>query len=298
MAFANSYRQGKEPRNLKQDEIDELKKVYGNSIDLTNVYICRPFRSEQGVMVVASIDVTTNRWAYLILWSTDVHNRSAIEAGLHNTLIHEMMHVWQGQHGIHPTVFMGKSMWSQFWHGVEDIYNSGEWKTWDIHRGTTYLFNMADIGADFNRFNVEQQASIVESWYWTENHNRDANNNNLKYFGEEVYCGGASIYDPRYPYIKDVILAGKPNATYQAITLPAGGNADIKKFQNKLVQLGYLDANFADGIIGGRNSQTRKAVTHFQKLHNLVPDGDLGGPKSLTRAKLNLPLSHLTRRPK
>jgi hypothetical protein len=121
MAFANSYRQGKEPRNLKQDEIDELKKVYGNSIDLTNVYICRPFRSEQGVMVVASIDVTTNRWAYLILWSTDVHNRSAIEAGLHNTLIHEMMHVWQGQHGIHPTVFMGKSMWSQFWHGVEDI---------------------------------------------------------------------------------------------------------------------------------------------------------------------------------
>ncbi len=293
MAFANSYRQDKNPRNLKQDEIDEMRKVYVNSIDLTNVYICRPVRSEQGVMVVTNYLARERVWVYWILWSTQVHANSAISEKFHGTLIHELMHVWQGQHGIHPTVFMGKSMWSQFWHGVEDIYNSGEWKTWDIHRGTTYLFNMADIGADFNRFNVEQQASIIESWYIDEMDRRKEGKN----FGEEVYGGGASIYDPRYPYIKDVVLAGKPNAPYQAVTLPAGGNADIKKFQNKLVQLGFLFARFADGIIGRKNSQTRQAVTEFQKLNNLVPDGDLGGPNSLTRAKLNLPLSQLKGKP-
>jgi Putative peptidoglycan binding domain len=294
MAFANSYRRDGKARNLKQDEIVEVQSVFGQSIDLNYVYICRPIRSEAGVITLAGYDASANNFIYQILWSTPVYDNSAVIETQHDTLIHEMTHVWQGQHGIYPTVYMLQSGYEQLKHGVKDIIDKGEWRTWDEHRGTTYLFNMADIGADWNRFNVEQQASIVESWYIDEMDNRRGHN---KYFGEEVYGGGASIYDPRYPYIKDVILAGKPGASYKAVTLPAGASADIKKFQNKLVQLGFLKARFADGIVGGKGSQTRQAVIEFQKFHNLVPDGDLGGPNSLTRAKLNLPLSQLKGKP-
>lgn len=296
MAFANSYRKNGQPRNLNQDEINEVVKVFQYSVDLTNVYICRPILTEAGVITVASVNDTGSIWKYEILWSTDVYNRSAIQATQHNTLIHEMTHVWQGQHGIYPSVYMLESAWEQFTHGVEDIIDKGEWRTWDVHRGTAYLYNMADIGANWNQFNVEQQASIVESWYLDEMDNRRSPNN--KFYGEGVYCGGASPYDPRYPYIRDVILAGKPNAPYKAVTLPSGANADIKKFQEKLVQLGDLEARFADGLVGGKGSRTRQAIIDFQKRNNLVPDGDLGGPNSQTRAKLNLPLSQLVSRPK
>ena len=295
MAFANSYRRDGQPRNLKQDEIVEVQSVFGQSVDLTNVFICRPVFTEAGVVTVAMNDEVTNVWKYEILWSTPVYTRSAVLENQQNTLIHEMTHVWQGQHGIYPSIYMAESGWAQLKHGVKDVIDKGEWRGWDTHRGNAYLYNMADIGANWNQFNVEQQASIVESWYLAEMDNRNVVGKN---YGEGVYCGGASVYDPRYPYIKDVILAGKPNESYKAVTLPAGANADIKKFQEKLVQLGDLEARFADGIIGGRGSRTRQAVTDFQKRNNLVPDGDLGGQNSKTRAKLNLPLSQLVIRPK
>ena len=214
---------------------------------------------------------------------------------MHDTLIHEMTHVWQGQHGIYPTVYMVQSLWEQLSHGVKDIIDKGGWRTWDEHRGTTYLFNMADIGANWDQFNVEQQACIVETWYLEQidNLKSDSRRNYHHVYGEGVYCGGASPYDLRYPYIRDVILTGKPTEAYKPVILPSHANADIKKFQEKLVQLGFLPARFADGIYGGKGSQTRLAVADFQKANSLDSDGDLGGSNSKTRAKLNLPFAQL-----
>lgn len=164
-------------RNLKPDEINEVQKVFQKSVDLSNVYICKPIRSEGGVITVAGW--TGRVWVYQILWSTDVFDRSAVQANMHDTLVHEMTHVWQGQHGIYPTVYMAQSLWQQLSHGVKDIIDKGGWRTWDEHRGTAYLFNMADIGANWDRFNVEQQANIIETWYLEQV-------DNLKAIHEEV----------------------------------------------------------------------------------------------------------------
>lgn len=184
---------------------------------------------------------------------------------------------------------MAKSAFSQVYEAIRDILGVREWRGWSVHRGTTYLFKASDIGKDWSEFNVEQQCSIVESWYRDENSRQFYNKN----FGEGVYGGGGSPYDPRYPYIQDVIRAGNPKTTYKAITLPQGADLEIKKIQDILIQLNYLEARYANGIVSKGNSPTIKAVREFQKNNGLAVDGDLGGQNSNTRAKLKLPISQL-----
>jgi len=228
-------------------------------------------------------------WIYTICWSDDVVRLNVIGANQQRTFIHEMTHVWQGQHGVYPTVYMGQSLIAQFLHGVEDIIRRREWRTWGEHRGTAYDFKMSDIGKNWSEFNVEQQASIVESWYIAERDRRREN----KDFGENVYGGGASPYDSRFPYIRDVIRGGNRNAAYRAITLAQGASAEIKQIQDKLVALGYLEAIHADGIISRGDSPTIQAVRAFQRGNGLDDDGRLGTANSDTRRKLQLPVSQL-----
>lgn len=54
-------------------------------------------------------------------------------------------------------------------------------------------------------------------------------------------------------------------------------SADVKKMQQRLIELGYLNDK-ADGNYG---FNTRRAVIMFQKAHGLTPDGD-AGPQTLT----------------
>lgn len=142
------------------------------------------------------------------------------------TFIHEMTHVWQGQHSTYPREYMLKSgasqskgVWSDVWDKglkdvVKDVWNRCPLTTWHDYRGRAYAFNMNEMGVNnFNDFNVEQQASIIESWY--------APNAELNHLKVSIPGGNMSTSDIRYPFITCNISAGLPNAQY--IPIQASG---------------------------------------------------------------------------
>jgi len=194
---------------------------------------------------------------------------------------------------------MGQSAWAQLSSGLGDFWKKAEWKGWETHRSTAYSFSSSLIGRNWSTFNVEQQASLVESWYIPENQRvrrLDSGQIVTNYFGESVYGGGASRHDARYPYIRDVIRACNRKAPYVPLALPYGGDPQIKAMQDKLVALNYLDAHKADGYVGRTRSATLDALAEFQRRHGLKSDRDFGGPNSETRRKLSLPISQLIRK--
>lgn len=140
MAHANGYGQNGQPRILRPDEINEARKVFQNSVDYQNVYIRLPVFSNDGAVTAANYETDNGRWIFQIYWTIPVYRDGAVYAREQNTLIHEMTHVWQGQHGVYPTVYMLQSGWSQLKDGVKDIWDKGEWQTWGDHRSTTYRF--------------------------------------------------------------------------------------------------------------------------------------------------------------
>ena len=240
------------------------------------------------------------QWVYEIFWPA-IFAKGPQNPLQEATLIHELVHVWQGENGAFPHAYMGQSAVAQLGSGVADIVKSGKWKGWAAHRSTAYVFTAADIGKNWNEFNVEQQGNLVESWFMSE-----AVRQRFSYeFGPGVGGGGRSEQDPRWPYIRDVIQGSNRHAKYKALTpaqavqpgsgLAPGGDPEIKRIQDKLVALGYLHPKFADGTLGRSRSATLDAVHAFQLRNGLKPDRILGGPNSLTRKKLALPLAQLVR---
>lgn len=282
-------------RALRQDEINEARKVFKNTIEYGKVFI----QQHDGGAMTWAFNKGVWDWYYVIFWNVAVYNNSAVSSGEARTFIHEMTHVWQGQHGTYPREYMIKSGVSQTggvfrdaWDKganelIKRMWNQGPLTAWHSYRNRAYAFSMSNIGVNnFNDFNVEQQASIVESWYAS-----DANKNHLE---ETIPGGNMSTSDSRYPYITCNILAGSPNARYiplQNVAQPntpqlnRGADAKIKAIQDILVQLRYLDPKFADGFMG---QHTRDAVKGFQRNNGLEPDGDIGGPNSETRKKLGV----------
>lgn len=266
--------------------------VFHDSIRYDNVYISDMIGGDQ----VITTAVRTPDLRYIILWArgfSDTMDTALKRA----TLIHEMTHVWQGNNGITGGFYMQQSIVAQVTNGVADIIRKRDFlnaiRNWDSHRSTAYAFNMADMGKPWSTFNVEQQASIVESWYVAE---RDRGRRSR---GQPngVYGGGASATDVRYAYIRDVIRARRPNASLRPVMLPYGADRQIKQLQDKLVSLGYLAARYADGTVGRRHSATLDAVALFQKRHGLKVDRQLGGPDSETRRLLAQPAHKLRRVP-
>lgn len=281
-------------RALRQDEIDEARKVFKNTIEYQKVFIQE---YGDGAMTFAYTDNSFS-WYYIIFWSNDVYTRGAIGAGQERTFIHEMTHVWQGQRSTYPREYMIKSgaaqtkgVWDDVWdNGIRDVvkrvWNEGPVGAWHSYRNRAYAFSMNEMGVNnFNDFNVEQQASIVESWY--------APNTEKNHLGEKIPGGNMSTLDIRYPYIAFNILANAPNAQYIPLQnsgsnspqLGKGADPKIKPIQDVLVALRYLDPKYADGYMG---KNTRDAVRGFQRNNGLKPDGDIGGPNSETRKKLGI----------
>ena len=281
-------------RSLTDAEIILARGVYGSTIPFDRVTVTD--LNLGGAVTLAGRNSLLERFSYTINWVAgfggimDSSNRRA-------TLIHELCHVWQGENGIWPTVYIAESAWAQLRHGIKDLLEKKEWRGWPEHRSTAYPFAAADIGRNWSSFNVEQQASIVESWYMPERDRvvREGRGYRVHNFGPGVYGGGSSPHDARYPYIRDVIRGRSRNAPYQATQLAAGADAQIKAIQDKLVALGYLDPRHADGFIGGRRSATLDAVQAFQRRNGLRPDRVLGGPNSETRRKLAQPANALVR---
>lgn len=282
-------------RKLWQGEISEARKVFGNSMEYQRVFIGP---SDSGTMTFAYYNLRFG-WLYVIWSDSAVYNKNALMSkGATRTFIHEMTHVWQGQHGTYPREYMlksgvaqGKGVFDDAWDdGIQEVikrvWQDGPGGAWDHYRSRAYVFSMNQMGVNnFNDFNVEQQASIIESWYAP-----DAEPNHLK---EIIPGGNMSTSDVRYPYITCNILANAPNAQYIAIQpsvnnspqLGKGADATIKAIQDKLVALGYLDPKYADGYAG---KHTIDAVRGFQRNNGLKPDGDIGGRNSETRKKLGI----------
>jgi hypothetical protein len=83
------------------------------------------------------------------------------------TLVHETMHVWQGKNSWFAMTYVFSSVLNQAFKG-----------------GGAYTYR---IGDPWRSMNAEQQAKLVEDWYWR---------------------SGESVTDTRYPYIRDFVRKG------------------------------------------------------------------------------------------
>jgi hypothetical protein len=82
-------------------------------------------------------------------------------------MVHELTHVWQADHSAWTPSFIFRSIFAQL-------------------GGTRRAYGYR-LGEPWSRYNVEQQASIVEDWL----------------------ARGMSESDPRFPYIRDYIREGR-----------------------------------------------------------------------------------------
>lgn len=281
-------------RHLAPAEVALANSVYASTLPMDRILVTD--LDLGGAVTLAGMDTSTGKFDYTINW-VEAFGGIVDFAGRRSTLIHELCHVWQGENGAWPTFYMGQSMWAQLSSGVRDVWEKRKWRGWGTHRSTAYSFPAASIGRNWSTFNVEQQASIVESWYMPETERVVTSKGRVRThdFGSGVHGGGRSQHDARFPYIRDVIRARNRNAAYSALALPAGGDPTIRSLQENLVALGYLDARQADGLVGRGRSATLDAVAEFQRRNGLKVDRELGGEHSDTRRKLSLPISGLVR---
>lgn len=253
-------------RNLTSSEINIASLVFQKSIDFTYVFIADTFLPFNNVAVtimhddqrsVMGIPIHIRYW-FAIYWGERVYKMGADKVAP-NTLVHELTHVWQGQHGL-PFMYMVQSMIAQ---GKAIVQH------WDRNQAYNYEHSNYKKWRDYN---VEQQGNIVEDWY-------DQND------------GKQSVNDLRYTYIDKVIRAGKPDAddipstgaqVSAGLQGSVGGNgydAAIFEAQNLLVRHGYRIR--PDGFYG---KQTIDAIKDFQRNHHLKDDG-FAGPKTLAKLR-------------
>ncbi|MEO6589950.1 MAG: hypothetical protein ABIP06_11665 [Pyrinomonadaceae bacterium] len=141
---------GAEPlsRELTNQEISELKKVYGDSIDYSQIHV------KEGNLGLANglAPHTIGNTIYIPEGWLDPN--SANYRKDHNELFaHETAHVWQYQNG--GTDYIGESLWNQF-------------KGWASggSRDDAYNFGKAvDAGKSWADLNPEQQAALMEESY-------------------------------------------------------------------------------------------------------------------------------------
>lgn len=199
-------------RPLTSAERAVVRAVFADSVPYDRVRICD--LDLGGPVALAGRGLRSSDYTYAICWGRRGFQADLSDPATRATLVHEMTHMWQGHNGRHPLAYIAQSAWSQLSHGLRDMARTRDWfgfARWGAHRGTAYTFAAADIGRDWASFNVEQQASIVESWFMPEQDRLRLRRD----FGPGVTGGGASPDDSRFPYIRDVIRAGDRHAAYR-----------------------------------------------------------------------------------
>lgn len=280
---------------LYPQEIALAKTVFADTLPYQKIYIGR--FDFGGAMTIATSPFQ-DKAEYIILWANAYNKNLANEGEYYKaTLIHELTHVWQSIYSGYAMAYMAESAWAQLKNGVEDIFKDGLEKglekakkvvkdgmqQWGVHRSTAYMFKMSEIGNVWSSFNVEQQGSIVETWF--------QNGEHTFIDGSKVPGGNRSPKDSRYSYIKHNILAKDAGANYVSVQTGRGFSAEIAEYQAILFRLGYFtDEKYVDGYWG---TNTKNAVIEFQRKNGLGVDGDLGGPRSRTKMKLKEPIDSL-----
>ena len=256
-------------RNLTPAEMNIATGVFKKSIDFRYVFIADTFLPFNDVPVTLMfddrqtvIDISIHiRYWFAIYWGLSVYQNGADKGfdvsgkSLSSTLVHELTHIWQGQHGV-AFMYMVQSMIAQ---------GKAIFQYWDRNKAYEYDHNNYQKWGDYN---VEQQGNIVEDWF-------------------DVAIGKQSTNDLRFTYIQNVIRAGKPDANdIPSIGAQAGGgvgksnyDATIFEVQNLLIRRGYQLK--PDGFYGKNTSQ---AIKDFQRKHHLKDDG-FAGPKTLAKLR-------------
>ena len=152
-------------RPLTGAEVTLARPVFGDSIAYDRVAITTFDLGSAVTLMDAGLDGKGP--LYLINW-VDGFQTTLSPADRPATLIHELTHVWQGQHGLIPPLYMAQAGWAQISAGVDDVLRSRQWRDWGEHRGAAYRFDKGEIGRDWSSFNAEQQASLVQSWFMPE----------------------------------------------------------------------------------------------------------------------------------
>ena len=131
---------GVEPkgRSLKEDEMAMLRSIYGDSIDYSKVQI------KEGK---AGLISTFNPDRPFVVGNTIYVPSGSMSE---DTLVHEMMHVWQYQNG--GVDYMGKAVAAQWWGPADPTGGS---------RGYFYDDDVV-AGKPFEKLNPEQQAELIE----------------------------------------------------------------------------------------------------------------------------------------
>lgn len=205
---------------LYDNEIALAKEVFGDTLPYERIFISKTKTHTQGITLATS--PIRKKAKYILVWS-NAYSTNIAESyeQMKATFIHELVHVWQGQYsGITAMSYMRESAWQQFNHGVRDIFKDGFGSgsrrvgemlkkgfagEWDTHRNHAYSFPFERIGEDFRTFNVEQQALIIESWFAKDSFILN---------GINYPAGLQSEDDARFPYVRDCIRTGNPNAEY------------------------------------------------------------------------------------
>jgi len=128
-------------RHLATKETEIARQVFEGSIPYSKVTIC------DGLGFEGRPFTMPNAGPGYVLFVGDGHYGMSSLPADKALLIHELVHVWQGEHSRWRWTFMAESGWSQLCHGDAAYhYDPTKLKDWDS-------------------YNPEQQAQIVEGWY-------------------------------------------------------------------------------------------------------------------------------------
>ncbi|MBV8858694.1 MAG: hypothetical protein JOZ02_17305 [Acidobacteria bacterium] len=143
-------------RPLKDSEIEFARQVFEDQLPYGKVHLASYYLpGNDGVAVtlasVSSIIPVTSLRHYTIYFGPEVFKDGADHAGIRDTFIHELTHVWQGFHSSLGWEYMVNSMIAQ---GHAVLTQGDRNKAYDYKPGQPW-----------KEYNVEQQALIVQDWF-------------------------------------------------------------------------------------------------------------------------------------
>ena len=159
-------------RSLRQSEEKLLREVYNDTVPYNDIAICSIIGLENRPLTLPGSMITSKLFflpgigpamtiyalarrlqeKYLLCLGIEGYNNGLDMPFDHarggQTLVHEMMHVWQGRHGSWPWAYVYESVLNQCTASIEGI---------NAYDGIA--------GLQFRQYNVEQQARLIENWY-------------------------------------------------------------------------------------------------------------------------------------
>ncbi len=134
-------------RVLTQGEIELARSVFGDTIDYSHVKIFNRPYYHRPALTQGVTGITPNGNIYFPSESAYSRDFSKEDRFLQSIFIHEMVHVWQYQHGTNVRLAALK-----------------EYVRSDFHYIRAYDYDI-DMHEDFSAFNIEQQAQMVEVYF-------------------------------------------------------------------------------------------------------------------------------------